>query len=203
MGKRIPEPTEPPDRHTAIIREPADMFNKLAWDADVFSDIQRRYPDEKEPLAFAAINVCISALSLRNWTKSALARATRHAANESFEKSFNARIATTIPEQAACDAIANTSKHSTFRESEWMGGNVDIEWRDADESSPPGYLLVHRDADDALVTLALSRFQSLCDHWWAFLSTNEMTGGYRRIPEWQQRKLNRIFGIPPIPQTAG
>jgi hypothetical protein len=37
------------------------MFSKLAWDADIFRDIQISYPDEPEPLAFAAINVCVSA----------------------------------------------------------------------------------------------------------------------------------------------
>ncbi|WP_161989124.1 hypothetical protein [Sphingomonas glacialis] len=169
------------------------MFSKLAWDADVFREIQIDYPDEPEPLAFAAINVCISAWSLRNWTESVFAKQQRAAGRDYDNKAFRDTILAAIPEQAACDSIANTAKHATLGEGAWPGGRVDLEWQEGDEDAPPGYVLLHRTRNCEL-GFAVNRFASLCDHWWAFLRQLGMTVGHERLPDWQQRKLNRIFG---------
>jgi hypothetical protein len=193
MSRRASSPAEHAARHTAIIREPVNMFSKLAWDADVFRDIQISYPDETEPLAFAAINVCISAWSLRNWVESARKKQVRAQGLQFDRAAFWAEIAVEIPEQCACDAIANTAKHANFGDESWPGGSVVLEWEDGDEDSPPGYVLLHRTRDRSL-NFAVNRFAALCDNWWGFLNRYAMADGHNRLPEWQQHKLNRIFG---------
>lgn len=192
MSRGNNQPVEQAARHTAIIREPVHMFSKLAWDADVFREIQIDYPDEPEPLAFAAINVCISAWSLRNWTESVFAKQQRARGDEFDKMAFRATLLVAIPEQAACEAIANTAKHATLGEGAWPGGRVDLEWQEGDEDAPPGYVLLHR-TDSCELGFAVNRFVSLCDHWWAFLTQLGMTAGHERLPDWQQRKLHRIF----------
>lgn len=57
-----------PRRHTAIIGDVETMWQKLVWDIYQFDEIQRSNPDLKELLGFAAINVCIAAASLADWT---------------------------------------------------------------------------------------------------------------------------------------
>ncbi|PCK77516.1 hypothetical protein [Rhizobium sophoriradicis] len=52
-----------------LIVESITMWEKLCWDVEQFQDIQRSYPQERQPLAFAAINVCIAAWSLEQWAK--------------------------------------------------------------------------------------------------------------------------------------
>lgn len=76
MSKRR-EDLGDPTRHTAVIGDVSTMWQKLAWDIQVFDDIQRDAPQEREPLGFAAVNVCIAASSLRNWTETAFAQRRR------------------------------------------------------------------------------------------------------------------------------
>lgn len=72
MGRRKGKPQHPPTRHTVLIGNPVTMWEKLAWDIDEFQDIQRLAPDEREPLVYSAINVCIAAWSLENWVVATL-----------------------------------------------------------------------------------------------------------------------------------
>lgn len=194
MRKRANPPIEHATRHTAIIRDPASLWSKLAWDVDVFRDIQVSYPDEPEPLAYAAINVCIAAWSLRNWVESVRARDMRRLGVNFDRAAFTSSIAAAIPEQAACEAIANTAKHARLGDGDWPGGKVRLDWEEGDEDSPPGFILYHLREDGQSEGLAVNRFMSLRDNWWDFLSENAMVIGQARVPQWQQRKLRRIFG---------
>jgi hypothetical protein len=154
-------------KHTAIIGSTLDMWSKLAWDVDVFQDIQRSYPREKQPLAYAAINVCIAAVSLRDWAKAAVEERAGDAWNEN---AFYEDLRDAVPELIACEAIANTSKHSDFREQRWLSGFVELTWDDGDEDFPSGYTLYHVTSSEMQsVGIAFSRFTSLKDNWWKYL----------------------------------
>lgn len=169
------------------------MWSKLCWDAYVFRNIQVAYPDEPEPLAYAAINVCIAANSLKDWVRNAIPRSERGA-----KETLDQEIRNAVPLQAMCDAIANTSKHSSHSDGHW-GGSVSLAWEDGDESAPEGYVLRYADADGAprgIYGLAANQFHALLDGWWAFLLTRNLVKPDQRTPAWMQRELCRIF--PPI-----
>ncbi len=170
------------------------MWAKLAWDVDVFRDIQVGYPHEQQPLAYAAINVCIAATSLRNWAETA-ARSKARASGLAFDKKgFDIDLRAAVPAQAMCEAIANTAKHSRFADGEWPGGRVTLEWEEGDEDSPPGWILRYGVEGTADPGLSVNRFGSLPETWWAHLRDLQLVEGDLRLPEWQQNKLRRIFG---------
>ena len=181
-------------KHTAIINNPASMWSKLAWDADIFRDIQTSYPDEREPLAYAAINVCIAAASLQDWVEKSLRRTAKEAGAPWDDKAFFDAVRSAVPEQSACVAIANTSKHFDFKERNWHKGEVRLTYEKWDEDVPPGYVLYHVIADSHSEGFAVNKFDALCRNWWTFLTTCGLTDGHSGRPEWWNNKLNRIFG---------
>lgn len=180
-------------KHTAIINDPVGMWSKLAWDADVFSDIQKSYPDERQPLAYAAINVCIAASSLQSWVEAFLKRKSRKSKEPWVADTFRQGILETIPEQPACIAIANTSKHSGFRERPWHNGEVRLSWEEGDEDTPSGYVLYHVISGGHSESIAVSRFDALCRNWLTYLAAHRLTNGQTDMPEWRTNKLNRMF----------
>ncbi|WP_181849991.1 hypothetical protein [Thalassospira xiamenensis] len=178
-------------RHTVVIGSAVDMWSKLAWDVDVFDNIQRSFPNEKQPLAYAAINVCIAAISLRDWVQAAV----KHRAGDEWNKdAFFQDLREAVPELAVCEAIANTSKHSNFRAGAWVGGRVELIWEDGDQDTPSGYLLYHITSDMQSSCIALSRFRDLSHHWWEYLVAHGLTEGRTDVAEWHKNKLKRIFG---------
>lgn len=180
-------------QHTVVIGTAVDMWSKLAWDVDVFDDIQRSYPDEALPLAYAAINVCIAATSLRDWVQAAVKQ---RAGNTWNKQDFFQDLRDAVPELAACEAIANTSKHSHFRSGGWVGGRVELIWDDGDEDAPSGYLLYHAASDRQSSCIALSRFTDLSRNWWKHLEHLGLTDGNTQVAEWYSNKMARIFGHP-------
>jgi len=60
MSRRKSDPEMSPTTHTVIIGDVHQMWEKLFWDVEVLGDIQRSYPEEYMPLAYAALNVCIA-----------------------------------------------------------------------------------------------------------------------------------------------
>lgn len=180
-------------KHTAIIKDPASMWSKLAWDVDCFRGIQTSYPDEREPLAYAAINVCIAAASLQDWVKEFLKRQANEAGSPWDEDRFFQDLMSAVPEQSACVAIANTSKHSGFRAGKWLNGEVLLTYKEGDEDYPSGYVLYHLIADSHSEGFALSKFDALCQNWWDFLASQGLTNGHSRTPEWMNNKLHRIL----------
>ena len=181
-------------RHTAIIGNPVDMWSKLTWDVDVFRDIQTSYPDERQPLAYAAVNVCIAAASLQDWVKVFLERKANEAQETWDDDAFYTDVVAAIPEQSACVAIANTSKHSEFRERRWLNGEVRLTWEEGDEDIPSGsYVLYHVISGSHSEGFAVSRFDALCRNWWTYLAAHGLTDGQTGIPEWRTNKLNRMF----------
>ena len=181
-------------KHTAVIDSPVEMWSKLSWNVDVFRDIQTSYPDEIQPLAYAAIDVCIAARSLQDWTKAFLKQRSRTAKEREVDNGFDQGIADTIPEQIACAAIANTSKHSRFGQGNWIHGEVRLVWEEGDEDIPSGYVLYHEISGSHSEGFAVSRFEGLCQNWWNYLSKQGLTDGHTNMPEWRTNKLNRIFG---------
>ncbi len=169
------------------------MWSKLAWDVDCFRGIQTSYPDEREPLAYAAINVCIAAASLQHWVKEFLRRAAIEVGTPWDEAKFFQDVISAVPEQSACVAIANTSKHSEFQQRKWRNGEVLLTYEEGDEHVPSGYVLYHLIADSHSEGFALSKFDALCQNWLDFLASRGLTNGHCRTPEWMNNKLNRIL----------
>lgn len=184
-------------KHTAIISDPVGMWSKLAWDTDVFRDIQTSYPDESQPLAYAAVNVCIAAASLEDWARTFLKRKSKEAGEKWDKDAFCRDVKAAIPEQSACADIANTSKHSQHREKRWINGEVQLIWEEGDEDIPSGYVLYHVISGSRSEGFAVSRFDALCQKWWNHLVTLKLADkqpeGQPYMPEWRANKLNRIF----------
>lgn len=202
-------------KHTAVIGTVVQMWEKLAWDIDVFEDIQRSYPNEKQPLAYAAINICIAAESLRDWVTETI-RSRSPAGSTPSKDSIRDQLASQVPQLNMCTAIANTSKHHHFKESRWIGGRVEIGWEEGDEDIPSGFALYHVDNIGQRMTLAFTSFQALKEAWWHALVAEGLAGragdGRRPpTPEWLHNKLERIFGpvtvnlpphtLQPLPQS--
>lgn len=190
---RTPESSELPKRHTVVVSDVESMFWKLYWDIHQFDEIQRNDPYVVEPLAYAAINVCIAASSLRAWTVSAFVSDRRALGKKVTESEVISHIHHHVSQQAMCEAIANTAKHSRFNEGQWVGGSVRIDFEEPSEDDPGGLILRHIHRDGAYSGVALNAFINLESNWWAELQNL----GYsfpRTPPEWMQRKLRAMFG---------
>lgn len=194
---RSPRSGLSPTLHTAVIGDTAAMWAKLAWDVDVFRDIQIGYPHEQQPLAYAAINVCIASTSLRNWAQTEFASRERSIGRTFDGEVFRRNLAVAVPGQAMCEAIANTAKHSRFRDDDWPRGRVSMDWEEGSEDFPSGWILRYGEADEASSGLSVNSFVSLPETWWAHLLDLQLVEGSLVLPEWKQNKLQRIFGAKP------
>lgn len=169
------------------------MFAKLQWDIDQFDEIQREMPDIAEPLGFAAINVCISASSLRNWTVAAFIQRCRSEGKPVRERDVVDHIYAHIQQQQMCEDIANTAKHSGFAERQWLGGSVSINFDEASEDSPGGYVLRHLHQSGKITSIALNAFAAMERCWWGELQ-NLGFAFPNTPPEWRRRKFAAAFG---------
>ncbi|MDG2522961.1 hypothetical protein P7B02_15605 [Caulobacter segnis] len=160
----------------------------------MFHDIQVNYPDEPEPLCYAAINVCIAAQSLPDWVEATLVKRQRRGGPKFNKAAFKALVAQELPTQAVCEAIANTAKHANLRQSGWPGGEVRLIWYEGDEDIPPGYVLEHFSKDPDRCSVAVSSFDALCSGWWRVLEKMQMTEDAPAMPKWRQRQVRRTFG---------
>jgi hypothetical protein len=172
------------------------MWRKLAWDHDNFAELQRSYPENNETLGFAAINVCIAASSLRDWTVLELKRAARNARESFDDASFEEALFLNVPQQPMCEAIGNTAKHGQHQDRDWPGGAVSIDWNEPTEDVPGSYKLRYRHLDGLCTDMALDSFRSLELNWWLFLQLYSLVErGPRPVLEWRQRALNRMLGV--------
>lgn len=181
-------------RHTVVIDDPLSMWAKLAWDIEIFREVQASYPDEAQPLAYAAINACIAAKSLYDFVVTATKSLKRKQKIPIDDVAFAVDLANAIPGQAICSAIANTAKHGIIDEGKWHGGRVELHYREGDEDCPPGFVVYHVSGQQDSAALAMKTFTDLLDNWWSYLELHGFTNGENRVPEWQQNKLRRMFG---------
>ncbi len=185
---------KPPEVLTVLVADAVTMWEKLAWDVDQYQDIQRSHPKERQPLAFAAINVCIAAWSLEQWAKTAWIQKERLKTETETDASFYSIVRQHVPSQGICVDIANTAKHARHRDDSWEGGAVRLEWQDGDEDAPPTFLLIHVHASGAESILAYNTFEEVRNHWWTCLVALGLATGPQYSPEFLQNKLRRIFG---------
>ena len=169
------------------------MFAKLQWDIDQFGDIQREMPDLAEPLGFAAINVCISASSLRSWTVAAVTQRRRSERKPVREQDVVEHIYENVPQQKMCEDIANTAKHAGFAERQWLGGSVSVSFDEATEGLPGGYVLRHLHHNGQVASIALNAFANMERCWWGELQ-NLGFDFPNTLPEWRRRKFAAAFG---------
>lgn len=178
----------PPTRHTVVISDVPSMYWKLVWDIDQFGEIQRFDSELVEPLAFSAINVCISAASLRDWVATAYVARQRSAGKKIQRDEVIEHIYSHVRQQKMCEAIANTAKHSSFSEGQWSGGFVRIDFDEPTEDSSGGFILRHVHEDGAFTSIALNAFDSLRRNWWGELQ-NLGFAFPNTVPAWQQLRL--------------
>ncbi|MBO9195043.1 hypothetical protein J5277_13110 [Rhizobium sp. 16-449-1b] len=181
-----------------LITDVVTMWEKLYWDVEQYQDIQRSHPHERQPLAFAAINVCIAAWSLEQWARTAWLSNIRNDSRKADGNLFNDFVRQHVPEQAICADIANTSKHAAYRDENWQGGEASLEWEDGDEDMPPTFVLRHVGSAGAAKVSAYETFDKVRDHWWSLLIAVGLAAGPMYPPEFMQNKLRRIFGDWPV-----
>lgn len=183
-----------PTIHTAIIGDVAGMFSKFAWDLQQFRDIQSAWPSEQQPLAYAAINVCLAASSLQDWVATEMVRRGRAAGQKITQSSAISAIHAAIPAQVAMAAIANTAKHSEL-DSRWPDGRVEIQFYEGDEDCPPGFVLHHHGQLNGQA-IALNHFIDLRSAWWRFMLDHSLVTEKDKYLDWEQSMLKRMFGDP-------
>lgn len=135
----------PPTLHTLIIDDVRTAWEKMYWDVDVFGDVQRSFPEEHEPLAYAALNACVSASSLESWSFVAWKRQRRKKDCKTEDSEFYDLLETMIPHQGLCADVPNTTLHGDHREHCWLGGSLDLRYDEADEAdedSPSGFVVL-------------------------------------------------------------
>jgi len=170
------------------------MYWKMVWDIEQFDRIQRSMPDLDEPLAFAAINVCIAATSLRDWTVASFMAKRRLQKKPVTKGKVLEHIYRHVPQQGMCEAIANTAKHSRLQEANWRGGHVRIDVDESTEDDPGGRVLRHIHEDGAYTSLGLNAFMAMEQCWWGELQN--LGFAFPRIgPEWWQRNVRSKFGL--------
>lgn len=179
--------------HTVVITDVQNMFWKLAWDIKQFDEIQRNQPDFVAPLAYAAINVCIAATSLRDWVVSEVVSLRRaQGAPYVREQAIREQIYRHVPQQQMCEAIANTAKHSRLEERDWQGGSVRVDFHEPDEWTPGGYMLMHIHGNHRH-EIGLNEFMALERCWWGALHQLGFAF-HHNGPDWWQARLRSIFG---------
>lgn len=183
-----------PTVHTAVISDVAGMFSKFAWDLQQFRDIQSTLPSEQQPLAYAAINVCLAASSLQDWVATEMVRRGRASGRKITQSSAVSEIHAAIPAQVAMAAIANTAKHSEL-DTRWPGGSVEIQYFEGDEDTPSGFILHHLGQLDGQ-GIALNHFTDLRSAWWKFILDQGLVAEPDMYLDWEQRMLKRMFGDP-------
>ncbi len=170
--------------HTVVVNDAYEMWSKLFWDVEVFQDLQRRNPDEKEPLGFAAINACISISAFVDW----VAKAALSGDKRSFLDEY--------PDFLMFMAIANTSKHCRHVDKAVASIEAKMVWFDGDENCAPTWALYYVNSGESLT--AYERFDRIKIVAWRVLEKFGLTDNRPSGPEWHQRKLRRTF--PPISQ---
>ena len=176
--------------HTVLIGDVRAMWEKLWWDVDVFCDVQRAYPDERQPLVYAALNACISAWSLEQWSKAAYKHALRKTGADA-PVDFDSLLSQMVPAQAACADIANTTKHGSHRESRWHGGQLTLDWDEGSEYYPSGFHLLKNESGESIAFF--SSLDALPRGWWGFLERVSLVEGPMPTPDWFRNKMSRIF----------
>ena len=150
---------------------PWDVFRKADWNFSRYEDAIFARPCDTETVVYAAIDFCVSIVSLRDWTRKSLVRDVRKTRKKLPDglhdlKDFEHFVAERVSWQKAVEAIANTSKHAEYRDSGWENGiarpasffpeNLKAE-QDACEDGLELLALLHKHRDVAWWDIALQQ----------------------------------------------
>ncbi len=118
--------TEHPELLTGI-RTPIEQWHKADWNFSKFEDAVFARPCDPQSVTYSAIDYCVAITSLRDWTARALIKRARTGKSNSVypinsSRDFRDLVSKKVRWQAAIEAIANTSKHSTYRDNGWPMG---------------------------------------------------------------------------------
>lgn len=190
--KNRPEKSEKlPALHTLIIGDIRAAWSKMYWDVDAFGDVQRSFPEEHEPLAYLALNACISASSLENWARTRWMQQERKKKFRVKEKDFTDLVDAKIPHQGLCVDVANTTKHGKHEERRWKNGELNFRYDAASEHDPPGFVILK--LHESKTSILYNDLHDLPNLWWEFLKEVDLVSGEKPTLEWWQRKISRMF----------
>jgi hypothetical protein len=158
----------------------------MYWDVDVFGELQRSYPEEDAPLAYAALNACISSSSLENWVKSAWKRQRRIEGRNIDSDDFSSLLRINIPYQDLCVDVANTTKHGEFRDSRWKNGELKLEYDDESEDTPSGFSI--KALHEGRISYLYNDIHDLPHRWWNLLLEIDLVSCEMPTPDWFRRK---------------
>lgn len=110
-----------------MIKSPWEKYRKTDWNFSQYEDAVFARPCDAETVMYAALDFCVSIVSLRDWTRRTLIRDVRNngktlPAEMASQDVFAAWVAARVPWQAAIEAIANTTKHAEYRDAGWEKG---------------------------------------------------------------------------------
>lgn len=109
------------------IRSPWEKFRKADWNFGRYEDAVFARPCDSETVMYAALDFCVTVVSLRDWTRKTLTRDVRNndkalPAGMTSLDDFAAFVTDRVQWQAAIEAIANTTKHAEYRDAGWPMG---------------------------------------------------------------------------------
>lgn len=111
------------------IRTPWEKYRKADWNFAHFEDAVFARPCDPEAVMYSALDFCIAIVGLRDWTRKLLTRDVRQKgkvlpAGWATVDDFSKLITSSVPWQAAVEAIANTTKHAEYRDDGWPMGTA-------------------------------------------------------------------------------
>ena len=107
-------------------------------------------------------NQCLHRRSeLADWTVTSFVARKRDEGKPTTDADVRAHIHARVRQQGMCEAIANTAKHSRLKDRMWPDGEVRIDWNDASEDDPAGFILRHVHPG-GIQSIALNAFGGCC-----------------------------------------
>jgi hypothetical protein len=151
------------------IRTPWDKYQKADWNFARYEDEVFKRPCNAENVSYTALDFCVSITSLRDWTRTSLARDVRAGVRQLPSglmdlSEFDSFARVSVPWMFAIEAIANTTKHAEYRDNGWSRGIaiphtfVPITLKDEHDACRDGielFAFMHRHRDVAWWDIAL------------------------------------------------
>jgi hypothetical protein len=186
VSRRSPRTEHEWAKHPTLltnISSVADLLLKLDWNLERFQQEVERRPCDSEGVAYAAIDYCVTSVALRDWFLDLQVVDPATQLPWSHET-----LRSRVEWLAACENIANTAKHGSYRDDNWSNGIAPLQVR------VPDHLVAERDAcADGLELFGfIHRYREQA--WWdIFLhkaKQDEGTDGWfafgKNFDDWQQ-----------------
>ena len=143
------------------------LWVKLGWEANRLKISCESTPFDVDGLVFGAINFAITSQSLEDWTIKTLV--SRNRRSGATEEALRDEIAKAVPMQPAFRDIANTAKHGAYRDSQWLGGAVELVHFVGFTGTPKEYVLIYHGTSSNTHSSDVL-FEQTTEQWRSYLS---------------------------------